>query len=121
MSKTDRDTNPELPAITELTKDQLNRLVCADYLEAIAGMIRKGNVNGFDLHWDLSTDKPIGEVGLDANYLIAPLEAKIAGAMRAYAQQQAQAEARKIPVIDATGHEKCENPDCIACNNPHKA
>lgn len=111
------DTDPELPAVPELTKDQLNRLVCADYLESLANMIRKGQVNGFDMGWDFTTEKPVGRVEIDSKVLIAPLEAKI---LQGVAKQYAEA-AKKIPVVDATSHEKCTNPHCVACNNPNKA
>lgn len=115
--KTDKDTEQELPAIPDLTQDKLHRLMCADYLESVAGMIRRGQVNAFDLSWDLSTEQPVGRVEVDSSTLISPLKASL---LQGIAQKRAEM-AQRIPVVDATGHERCENPSCMACNSPHKA
>jgi hypothetical protein len=110
-------TNPELPSIPSLSSDQLHRLLCADYLESIAKLIRQGRVTGFDLAWDMSAEEPVGKVVVESDTFVSPLKQRL---LRDIAEAQAAA-ARQIQVIDATEHQKCENPACVACNNPNKA
>lgn len=117
MSKTD----PELPSIPALSEEQVRRLLTADYLEALAKMIRKGQITNFDIAWDQTLGKPVGVVEVDANVILAPLEVHV---MQQMAEAQAKAE-RQIPYEDLTAevaeHEKCDSPRCVACNNPNKA
>jgi len=66
-----------LPDLKDLTKDQANRLICADYLRAVAGLIERGHVGAFELAWSNNTmHKPSGRVVMDSNFLIAPAEAE---------------------------------------------
>jgi hypothetical protein len=110
-------TNPKLPAIPDLSPDQLHRLLCADYLESIARLIRQGQVTGFDLAWDMSAEQPAGRVEVESDTFVSPLKQRL---LRDIAEAQAAA-AKQIQVIDATQHDKCDNENCVACNNPNKA
>lgn len=121
MSNQKKSDSPELPNIPDLSQEQLNRLLAADWLETIAKMMRKGAVTGFDIAWDERYQKPVGKVEMASFELTAPLEAKL---MRDIQEAKASAE-RQVPYYDMTeeikNHAKCENPACMACNNPNKA
>jgi hypothetical protein len=110
----------DLPAIPELTQAQLNRLLCADWLESIATLIRRGQVNGFNLAWDERVGKPEGPVQISANLLKSPLELKLL----AQIAQEEQAPKPEIIYQDMTEKLKdhdCKDPQCIVCNPPHEA
>lgn len=116
MSKPD----PKSVVIPDLSQDQLNRLLAADYLESMANLIRKGTVSGFDFAWDQRFEKPVGKVIMSSLQFVAPLEAKLLEQMR-----EAEAEeANKIQVEDLSEdlkNHKCDDEDCQVCNSPHKA
>jgi hypothetical protein len=120
MKMSQKPKDPTMPDIPSLSKEQLNRLLAADYLVTIANLIRKGAVTGFDFAWDERYEKPQGHVVLSSLQLTAPLEAKLLADM-------ANEKPPEPPIIveDATEafkeHGKCENPRCMACNNPNKA
>lgn len=119
MSK-NRDL-PSLPEIPNLTQDKINRLITADYLETLAEMIRKGDLEGFDLAWDARYQKPVGKVALLSSEIKGPLEQK----WTAEILEQQKALEAQIQVYDAEEavqtHGKCESEACMLCNNPHKA
>lgn len=121
MKTMSKKTNPELPAIPELTREQLNRLLCADYLEYCAKMIRKGSLTGFDIAWNTSYEKPVGKLEIVSFELTAPLEANILRQIEEAKAAAAERAAKQIPVVDATEHEKCTNEACVVCNSPFKA
>lgn len=116
-----KKTDSTLPEIPQLTKEQLNRLLCADYLEHVAKLIRKGGLTGFDFAWTDKHEKPVGRLEVLSLELTAPLEARLLNEM----EEARQEAARKIPVQDMTEaiqqHGKCQDPYCVACNNPIKA
>lgn len=120
MSKKPSDKT-DLPEIPALSREQVHKLLCADYLENLAKLIRRGAVSGFDLIWHPGYEKPVGKLELDSFELVAPMEAKLINDIKA----AHEAAARKIPVTDLTTqmeeHGHCERPDCYACNNPVKA
>lgn len=116
MSKPD----PKSVAIPDLSQDQLHRLLAADYLESLAGLIRKGTITGFDFAWDQRFEKPVGKVVMSSLTLIAPLEAKLMQQM----QEAEEAEAKKIQVEDLSEDLKdhrCDDEACQVCHSPHKA
>lgn len=115
MTKT---PDPTTVPIQDLTKPQLHRLLAADYLESIAGMIRNGSVQGFELAWDARYEKPVGAVTVDSHALKGPLELRIISQI-----QKAEAEATAIDVEDISERLKdhsCEDDSCMACRDPIK-
>lgn len=94
-----------IPPIAELTISEMKRLVCADYLDQIAKMIRKGTLIGFELMWNTEIEKPIGKFVAEAGLLIGPVEAKITEDLNAYRAEQA----KKISVTDLS--EELKDPD----------
>lgn len=93
------DKQDLLPPIEELTTDQANRLICADYLRAIAQLIEKGALQAFDLSWAVSVAaKPIGKFVMNANFLMCTAEAEFEQKIEEYKAKQAS----KIQVEDHT-------------------
>ena len=122
MSNNPKNKPPEsLPEIPNLTKEQLNRLLTADYLDAIAKLIRRGAVTGFDFAWDERYEKPLGNVVMTSTELVAPLETKLLKDI----QEAMSTQKEQIRFEDLTQtlreHGKCSDPKCMACNNPNKA
>lgn len=116
----DTKQTPELPAVPQLTQDKLNRLLCADWLESLATLIRKENVAGFNLAWDARYGKPVGPIQIESNLLKSPLELKL---LSQIAEQEAK-DKEIIPYQDLTEDLKdhhCENPNCVICNPPFEA
>lgn len=110
---------PELPPIPELTAEHAHQFVCADYLESIARLIRRGAISGFDFAWNSSLEKPIGKFVGNCAMLIAPMETKIQQAIADYREEQS----KQISVVDVTeqlkNHEPCDEEsadDCAICN-----
>lgn len=107
---------PEMPNIPAPTKESFNRAICADYLEAIARLIRKGSVRGISFAWDDRIEKPIGTVNMSAEMLLGPMELEL---MQKASEMQAQ-EQTSIPVEDISEDikdHKCNHPGCLVCNN----
>lgn len=92
-------SEPEKIDVPELTVNQAHRMICADYLEAVANLIRKGSVTGFEFMWNTQLDKPIGKFVAEANVLVGPVEIQIREAITAYSAEQA----KKISVTDLSG------------------
>lgn len=113
------EETPELPPITELTATRAHQLICADYLETMANLIRKGAVTGFEFMWNTQIEKPIGKYVGDSSMLIAPMESKIQNAIADYRAEQA----KQISVTDLTEelkeHEPCQGKaaeECALCS-----
>lgn len=106
----------DLPEIPELTQAQLNRLLTADWLEQIARMVRAGSVKGFDIAWDMRYQKPVGNVSLGTEKLLAPLEIKLTAQIAEETRKAEQA----IPVHDISEEirdHQCDSEACLVCNN----
>jgi hypothetical protein len=123
MKRTTKETTmankptPPLPNIPDLTREQFHRLLAADYLVALAGLIRKGTVSGFDMAWDERFEKPAGKVMMSTAALQSPLEQRV---LEQIQEEREQAE-RQIDVSDMTEalqDHHCDNPACLACNDP---
>ncbi len=97
-----------LPPIEDLTQDEANRLICADYLRAIARLIEKGAVSAFDLSWAAKVaSKPVGRFVTDASFLMCAAEAELTLKVEEYKTQQA----KKIEVEDFSGKLKVTSSD----------
>jgi hypothetical protein len=110
----DQDPTPE---ITQLTEEQVNRLVTADWLESVAKLIRSGAATGFDIAWDARYPKPLGNVVMSTEQLYGATEMKLLSARYAAKQQEL---ATKIPVQDISddiGDHKCDSEQCLVCRN----
>jgi hypothetical protein len=98
-------------------KKVIHRLLCADYLETIAVLVRNGMVTEFDFVWDLDDPKPVGSIVAVAGFLHTPLEIKMVEAQQE--ENRKEQESQKIQVFDVEkdvkNHESCEDPRCIAC------
>lgn len=110
-------SNPKIPPPNKAAEKNIRRLLCADYLETIATLIRKGAVTGFEFVWDEEMPKPAGSLEVVSDFLSTPLEIKLTE--QAEAAKKAEAAKTKIELFDISDdvkkHEKCENPRCIAC------
>ena len=88
-----------LPPIEELTQDQVNKLVCADYIRTLADMIEKGALSAFDLQWSAKlSNKPVGRLVTDAAFIICDAEQELTEKIEKYKAEQA----KKISVQDMT-------------------
>lgn len=102
----------EVPSIESLTVRQMNLLVCADYLETIAKLIRKGSVTSLEFLWNSEIEKPVGKIVIDAGLLIGPTELKISRAITEYKSEQD----KKISVEDLTSEAE-EDPEAKDITN----
>ena len=105
----------EIPA----AKKAIHRLLCADYLETIAVLVRNGSITEFDFVWDLDDPKPVGSIVAVSGFLHTPLEIKMVEAQREADRERKAQESQKIQIFDiekdVKNHEACEDPRCIAC------
>lgn len=102
------DKQDLLPPIEELTTDQANRLICADYLRTLATMIERGALQAFDLSWAARVAaKPIGKLVMDAGFLMCDAEKEFEQKIEEYKAKQAA----KIQVEDCVQELKNTDPN----------
>jgi hypothetical protein len=91
-----------LPPLTELTTDEAHRLICADYLRAIASLIERGACQAFEFSWTVKAmHKPAGRIVMDSNFLVSGAESELL--------QKVEEASRKIQVEDLTDKLKSED------------
>lgn len=106
-------SDQDMPEIPQLSEEQINRLITADWLESIAKLIRNGAATGFDIAWDTRYPKPLGSVVMSTEQLYGKTELKLRTA--AYVAPQ-----NKIPVQDVSdeiGDHTCSSDACLVCRN----
>ena len=100
---------PELPPIPELTIGRAHRLICADYLRAIAKLIEQNAIDAFELAWNTTQRKPQGKIIASADFLTGPVESQFLANVAAYQAEQA----KKIDLVDITEELQENHPDVV--------
>lgn len=115
--------SPEFPPIPELTVSQAHRIICADWLESVARMVRQGSVTAFDIAWNSDLEKPVGKFLGNASLLIGPIEPKLKAAVAAERQRQIDATTQVVDFTEQLkDHEPCEGEakeQCALCKTTY--